>query len=128
MRIFNIFKKKVVVEEEAQVNQTEEFAFNVVHATYDELFADNDRLKEIIWQLEMAHADNQVIINAMSKELNEIKKTKADIDESDSDPDKKPWESPALIAYLKEYPNSCSMKNFKVLEIIQSHQGERRGE
>lgn len=38
-----------------------------------------------------------------------------------TDPLKKPWESPALMTYLKDYPNNCSMKNYKALEILRDN-------
>lgn len=36
-------------------------------------------------------------------------------------PDKKAWEFPELMTYLREYPNTSSMKNSKVLEILQDN-------
>lgn len=38
-----------------------------------------------------------------------------------NDPDKKPWELPALMSFLSDYPNMSSMKNHKVLEILRDN-------
>ena len=37
------------------------------------------------------------------------------------DPEKKVWQYPAVMSHLHEYPHLCSMKNFKVREIVQEN-------